>query len=41
VLAGSTVSLIAWPMNPAVIEVSGLAFAGALFTAICAVEAQG
>ena len=40
VLAGSIVSLTAWPMSPAVIEASALAFAGALFTAICAVEAR-
>ncbi len=40
VLAGSAASLAAWPGHGAVVEVAALAFAGALFTAICAVEAR-
>ncbi|HEX2552203.1 MAG TPA: hypothetical protein VHL98_00785 [Microvirga sp.] len=41
VLAGSTMSLAAWPGHAIVVEVAALAFAGSLFTAICAVEARG
>ena len=40
VLAGSAASLVAWPGHAAIVEVAALAFAGSLFTAICAVEAH-
>ncbi len=40
VLAGSVAALAVGPASAAVVEMSALAFAGALFTAICALEAR-
>ena len=40
VLAACALTLGIWPLDPALIEVVALVFAGAVFLIICAVEAR-